>query len=139
MSLPNSFLRFLNTIFDPVWNRNYIDSVQITVAETVDVGSRAGYYDNSGVLHDMIQNHLLQLLALTAMEPPASFEADAIRNEKVKLLQAIRPVEMSDVVLGQYDGYCQTDGVAENSRTPTFVALKLYIDNWRCLLSPSGW
>lgn len=125
------YFRFLNTIFEPIWNRNYISHVQITVAETVDVEHRAGYYDKAGVLRDMFQNHLLQLLTLVTMEPPATFAADAVRNEKVKVLQAVRPINIEDAVRGQYDGYGKAKGVAENSPTPTYAALKLYIDNWR--------
>lgn len=129
------FFRFGNTIFEPVWNRNYIDHVQITVAEDVDVGHRAGYYDQAGVLRDMFQNHLLQLLALVATEPPASFQADAIRNEKVKVFSAIRPILANEVtehtVRGQYRGYRTAPGVAPDSQTPTYAALRLYIDNWR--------
>jgi glucose-6-phosphate 1-dehydrogenase len=125
------YFRFLNTIFEPIWNRNTISHLQITVAEKVDIGHRAGYYDGAGVLRDMFQNHLLQLLTLVAMEPPANFNADAIRNEKVKVLQAIRPVDPADTIRAQYDGYCQADGVAENSQTPTYAALKLFVDNWR--------
>jgi glucose-6-phosphate 1-dehydrogenase len=128
-------LRFANTIFEPIWNRNYIDHVQITVAEEVDVGRRAGYYDSAGVLRDMFQNHLLQLLMITAMEAPVRYEADAVRNEKVKVLQAIRQMQPEDVhrdtLRGQYDGYSKAEGVRPGSHTATFAAIKLSIDNWR--------
>lgn len=125
------FFRFSNTIFEPIWNRNHIDHVQITVAETVDVGHRAGYYDKAGVLRDMFQNHIFQLLALTAMEAPNNFNAIALRNEKVKVLFSIPPIDMKNVVLGQYTGYQETDRVAPNSRTPTYAAMKLFVNNWR--------
>jgi glucose-6-phosphate 1-dehydrogenase len=127
--------RFANTIFEPLWNRNYIDHVEITVTEQVGVEHRAGYYDSVGVLRDMFQNHLLQLTALVAMEPPVSFKADALRNEKVKVLSAIQSINgenvMRNSVLAQYRGYPQEDGVKPESNTPTYAAIRLHIDNWR--------
>jgi glucose-6-phosphate 1-dehydrogenase len=127
--------RFANTIFEPLWNRNYIDHVEVTVAEQVGVEHRARFYDSVGVLRDMFQNHLLQLVALVAMEPPASFDATALRNEKVKVLSSIRPMKEADViqntVRAQYKGYREEEGVDPNSITPTYAALKLQINNWR--------
>ncbi len=127
--------RFANTIFEPLWNRNYIDHVEITVAEQVGVEHRARFYDQVGVLRDMFQNHLLQLVSLVAMEPPASFEAAALRNEKVKVLSAIQPMKPEDVpdrtVRAQYKGYREEKGVAKDSITPTYAAVRLQIDNWR--------
>ena len=125
------YFRFLNSIFEPIWNRNHIDHVQITVSETVDVEHRAGYYDQAGVMRDMFQNHLLQLLTLVAMEPPSAFRADEIRNEKVKVLSSVRKLHLDDTVQAQYEGYCDAEGVVEQSRTPTYAAIKLYVDNWR--------
>jgi glucose-6-phosphate 1-dehydrogenase len=128
-------LRFANTIFEPVWNRNYIDHVQITVAEEVAVGRRGGFYDQTGVLRDMFQNHLLQLLMTTAMEAPVRYEAEAVRDEKVKVLRAIprlTPDEVAvDTMRGQYRGYRHEDDVAADSQTATFAAVRLAVDNWR--------
>jgi len=128
-------LRFANTIFEPIWNRNYIDHVQITVAEEVDVGRRGGYYDTAGVMRDMFQNHLLQLLMITAMEAPVRFHAEFVRDEKVKVLRAIEPLTGADfardTVRGQHEGYLDAEGVAPNSQTATFAAIKLRVNNWR--------
>ena len=127
--------RLANTIFEPIWNRNYVDHVQITAAEEVKVGRRGGYYDTAGVLRDMFQNHLLQLLTVTAMEAPAKLNADAVRNEKVKVLEAIRPMTAAEVarntVRGQYLGYRQEKNVAPDSQAATFAAVRLDVDNWR--------
>jgi glucose-6-phosphate 1-dehydrogenase len=127
--------RFANTLFEPVWNHQYIDHVQITVSETVPVGRRGDYYDKAGVLRDMFQNHLLQLLTLVAMEAPARYAADPLRNEKVKVLDALRVSTVEEapdcVCTGQYRDYRSEPGVAPNSKTPTYAAVRLEIDNWR--------
>src|SRR5690349_7004497 len=137
--------RFANFMFEPVWNRNYIDHIQITAAEDIGIGTRAGYYDHAGALRDLVQNHMLQLLTLVCMEPPASFEANKVRDEKVKVLQAIEPPKPDEVaamtVRAQYTsgmangeeakGYLEEEGVPSDSRTETYAALRLEVHNWR--------
>lgn len=137
--------RFGNVIYEPLWNRNFIEHIEITAAESIGVENRGGYYDHSGAMRDMVQNHLLQLVSLIAMEPPTVIESNAIRNEQLKIFQAIRPMTedrlFKDVIRGQYlastvkgkymKGYREEKGVDTESRTETFVALKMFIDNWR--------
>jgi glucose-6-phosphate 1-dehydrogenase len=137
--------RFANGTFEPLWNRNYIDHVEVTAAESIGVEQRGGYYEDSGALRDMFQNHLLQVVGMVAMEPPAKFNADAVRNETIKVFEAMRPIEPGEienyVVRGQYTestikgkkvpAYREEAGVAPDSKTPTYAAVKFYIDNWR--------
>lgn len=138
-------LRFANGIFEPLWNRNYVDRIEVTAVENMGIGTRGGFYDHVGALRDMVQNHLVQLLALTAMEPPAVFNAQTFRDEVAKVYQSIRPLSKEDihnhVIRGQYtasesaegtlNGYREEDKVSPDSRTETFVAMRLFIDNWR--------
>ena len=133
--------RFANGIFEPIWNRNFIDHVQITAAESIGIEGRGPFYEKAGALRDVVQNHMMELLSFVAMEPPVSFEADSVRGEKVKVWRAIKPIPIENTVRGQYSlgmedgqqvqGYREEDRVDPNSTTETYAALKLEMENWR--------